>query len=135
MGRTRRHDRALPGVRAPGAIRGCERSAGREPGRPARAAARNARPLAPPMDRRPGGRVGGLLMARVAAWRLGAIAVIGGTLGVGCTPRADLGSDLRWISDFEVGSFQEWSSQPGGAANSDPSPNAIEISGEQTHRG
>jgi hypothetical protein len=56
-------------------------------------------------------------------------------LSAACAPRADLGSDLLWVSTFEVGTFDEWSSQPGGAATSDPSPNAIEISSEQAHRG
>ena len=63
-----------------------------------------------------------------------ALAVMG-AVGVSCTPRADLGSNLLWVSEFEVGTFAEWSGQPGGAANSDPSPNSIAVSAEQAHRG
>jgi hypothetical protein len=57
------------------------------------------------------------------------------TAAAGCAPRAELGSDLLWVSDFEVGTFAEWSGEAGGAANADPAPNAIEVSGEHTRRG
>jgi hypothetical protein len=61
--------------------------------------------------------------------------VMGTTFAVACSPRAQIGTDLFWVSTFETGTFAEWSGEPGGSANADPAPNAIEVSSEHIHRG
>ena len=53
----------------------------------------------------------------------------------GCTPHAQVASDLLWISTFEDGTFSEWTDPGGGGPTSDPLPNAVEVSTEQAHRG
>ncbi len=57
------------------------------------------------------------------------------TLATSCSPRAQIGTDLLWVSTFESGTFNEWTDEPGGAATADPLPNAVEVSDERAHRG
>ena len=56
-------------------------------------------------------------------------------MATGCTPRAQLGTDLLWVSTFEDGNFGEWSDPGGGGPRSDTAPNTLEASTEQAHRG
>jgi hypothetical protein len=75
-------------------------------------------------------------MRRVRPSAAGMLAIaLCAAAGAGCGPRAQLGSDLLWVSEFEDGTFSEWTSVPGGKASADPAPNAIEVSTERVHRG
>ena len=56
-------------------------------------------------------------------------------LAGGCDVRKDLGSNVLWAALFESGTFDEWTSVPGGSASAFPSPNTISVSDAQAHHG
>jgi hypothetical protein len=66
---------------------------------------------------------------------IGRAAIVLAVLAIGCTPRAQLGTELLWISTFEGGNLGAWSDPGGGGPRSDPAPNALEASTEEAHRG
>jgi hypothetical protein len=74
--------------------------------------------------------VNGLRLARLIASAM-LVALAGG-----CGPRLDVGSDVRWTSLFEGGTFDEWTADSAGAAQAYPMPpNLIEVTTERVRRG
>ncbi len=70
--------------------------------------------------------------ARACAW----IVLLAAATGVGCGPRLDVGSDLLWTALFEGGTFDEWTADGSGNAQSFPEGgNLIEVSNVRVHHG
>ena len=53
----------------------------------------------------------------------------------GCGQNLDVGSDMLWTSRFEGGTFDEWTSVPGGGYGAFPPPNNVVVSSEWAHQG
>ena len=73
----------------------------------------------------------------IAVGRTAAAAGLLGLLSIvaGCGPRMDFGSSVWWVSLFEGGNFEEWTSV-GGNASAYPSPaNTITVSTAYAHHG
>jgi len=65
--------------------------------------------------------------------------VVGAILAVGCLPACggniDVGSDILWTARFEDGTFDEWTSAPGGGAGASSPTGRIEVSGDHARAG
>jgi hypothetical protein len=64
-----------------------------------------------------------------------ALVALAALLAASCAPRAQLATDLLWVSTFEEGSFGEWTDPGGGGPTAAVAPNAVEPSTEQAHHG
>jgi len=74
----------------------------------------------------------------IAAGRTAAAAGLLGLLSIvaGCGPRMDFGSNVLWVSLFEGGNFDEWTSTPGSLVTAYPDPpNTIKVSSDYAHHG
>lgn len=61
-------------------------------------------------------------------------ALVAGLLSA-CGGNIDVGSDLLWTARFEGGTFDEWTSTPGGSAGASSATGSVEVSSEHAHTG